>query len=41
MTKNIIFEKIIEEMHKKMTISSLFFCAFALNYKLGYFIKGK
>lgn len=39
-TKNLIFRKIIEEMHKKMIISSLFFCAFALKYKLDFFLQG-
>ena len=36
--KSGLFFKKIEEMHKKMWISSLFFCAFALKYKLSCFI---
>lgn len=39
--KKVVIKKIIEEMHKKMRISSLFFCAFALKYKLGCFCAGK
>lgn len=35
--KKVVFKKIVEEMHKKMLISSLFFCIFALKYKLGCF----
>lgn len=34
--KNRVIRKKIEEMHKKMWISSFFFCAFALKYKLDY-----
>ena len=31
----------IEEMHKKICISSLFFCSFALKCNLGIFIEGE
>lgn len=39
--KNRVIRKKIEEMHKKMWISSFFFCAFALKYKLDYFASAK
>lgn len=31
----------LEEMHKKICISSLFFCSFALKCNLGIFIEGE
>ena len=31
----------IEEMHKKICISSLFFCSFALKCNLGIFVEGE
>lgn len=39
--KMAIFLKKIEEMHKNLQISSFFFCAFALKYKLDYFASAK
>ena len=39
--KMAIFKKKIAEMHKNLQISSFFFCAFALKYKLGSFVLSK
>lgn len=41
MAKMVKNEKKLEEMHKKMCISSFFFCRFALKCKLGICICNK